>query len=127
LNNLSVIPRKLATASPTRNPGKSKASGYPLFSGMTIGVRDLLRIWILKGEKPSGARKFLESLNPNPHPIRSWYRFALRSRVAWTRIRQCDVMVHRLMARVDSTYLHTPTEKVSLVLIMKSAQSEALA
>jgi hypothetical protein len=30
LNNLGVIPGKLATASATRNPGKSKTSGYPL-------------------------------------------------------------------------------------------------
>jgi hypothetical protein len=30
LNNLGVIPGKLAIASATRNPGKSKTSGYPL-------------------------------------------------------------------------------------------------
>ena len=30
LNNLSVIPGKLAIASATRNPTKSKPSGYPL-------------------------------------------------------------------------------------------------
>jgi hypothetical protein len=34
--------------------------------------------------------------------------------VAWTRISQCDVMLHRLIARVDSIYLHTPTEKFLL-------------
>jgi hypothetical protein len=31
LNNLGVIPGKLAIASATRNPGKSKTSGYPPF------------------------------------------------------------------------------------------------
>jgi hypothetical protein len=30
LHNLIVIPGKLALASATRNPGKSKASGFPL-------------------------------------------------------------------------------------------------
>src|ERR671919_3175317 len=33
LHNLIVIPGKLAIASATRNPGKSKASGFPKFSG----------------------------------------------------------------------------------------------
>ncbi len=31
LNNLGVIPGELAIASATRNPGKSKTSGYPPF------------------------------------------------------------------------------------------------
>jgi hypothetical protein len=38
LNNLGVIPGKLAMASATRNPGKSKTSGYlPAFVGMAVG------------------------------------------------------------------------------------------
>jgi hypothetical protein len=37
LNNLGVIPGKLAIAGATRNPGKSKTSGYPLSRVMTTG------------------------------------------------------------------------------------------
>jgi hypothetical protein len=42
-------------------------------------------------------------------------------------MRQCDVMFERQLQSVVSLYLHMRTEEVSLVLIMISAQSEALA
>jgi hypothetical protein len=38
LNNLSVIPGKLAIASATRNPGISKNFWIPAAAGMTMGL-----------------------------------------------------------------------------------------
>jgi hypothetical protein len=60
LNNLIVIPGKLAIASATRNPGKIKNFWIPAFAGMTVGLAHLfLRTSI---PKDAGVKATLENI-----------------------------------------------------------------